>query len=76
MKIATLDSDHKIQLPPECVEELGLHGFAAMENGADRIVIRRCANLTWDEVFADKLRIGTPVAAPDLSEVSDDDYLF
>lgn len=76
MKIATLESDHKIQLPAEWVDELGLHGFAALEKRSDGIVIRRCANLTWDEVFADKLLIGTAVAAADVSEVSDDDYLF
>lgn len=75
VKVTTIESDHKIQLPPEWVDELGLHGFIALEKGPWGITVRPC-NMTWDEVFADKLRVGSNVTALDLSEVSGDDYLF
>lgn len=76
MKIATLEADHKIQLPAEWVDELGLHGFAELEKGPEGIVVRRCSHVTWDDVFADKLTIGSHTTTPDLCEVSGDDYLF
>lgn len=76
MKITTIQPDHKIQLPAEWVAELGLQGFAALERDRDGIVIRPLPNVTWDEVFADKLPVGSHVTALDSSEVSRDDYLF
>ena len=76
MKIATLEEDHKIQLPAEWVEQLGLHGFAELEKGPDGIVIRRCSQLTWDDVFADKLTIGSDTTTPESGGVNGDDYLF
>ena len=76
MKIAALEADHKIQLPAEWVDELGLQGFAELEKGPDGIVVRRCSHVTWDDVFADKLTIGSHTSTPDLGEVSGDDYLF
>jgi hypothetical protein len=76
VKIAVVESDHKIQLPAEWVDELRLYGFAALEKSPDGIFVRPCSNTTWDEVFADKLPVGSHVTALDLSEVSGDDYLF
>jgi len=76
MKIAALEADHKIQLPAEWVDELGLRGFAELEKGPDGIVVRRCSQVTWDDVYADKLTIGSHATTPDLGEVSGDDYLF
>ena len=76
MKIAALEADHKIQLPAEWVDELGLHGFAELEMGPEGIVVRRCSQVTWDDVFADKLTVGSDTTTPDLGEVSGDDYLF
>jgi hypothetical protein len=76
VKLSTIESDHKVQLPLEWVEELGLHGFVALEKGPNGIIVRSCSDITWDEVFADKLFVGSCVTAPDLSEVSGDDYLI
>jgi len=76
VKIATIQADHKIQLPPEWVDELGLHGFATLEKDKDGILVRPCSSTCWDEVFAEKLPIGSQIATLDLSEVSGDDYLF
>jgi hypothetical protein len=76
VKVTAIESDHKVQLPSEWVEELGLHGLIALEKGVESIIVRPCSNVTWDEVFADKLRVGSHVTALDLSEVSGDDYLL
>jgi hypothetical protein len=76
MKIAAIEPDHTIQLPAEWLDELGLHGFAALEKGPQGIMVRACPQTTWDEVFADKLPIGSHTAPDALSEVSGDDYLF
>lgn len=76
MRIATLEADHRIQLPAEWVDELGLHGFAELEKGPDGIFVRPCSQMTWDIVFADKLPIGSAVMTPDSCEDCGDDYLF
>ena len=76
MRIATIQPDHKIQLPAEWVDELGLHAVATLEKTDNGILVRPCLSLTWDEVFADKLPVGTFATAFDLSEVSGDDYVF
>ena len=39
------------------------------------ILIRPYTAQTWDEVYAEKLKMGTP-SALDLSEVSGDDLIF
>lgn len=76
VKVTTIEPDHKVQLPSEWIEELGLHGLITLEKGAEGITLRPCSNITWDEVFADKLPLGSPDTEPDLSEVSGDDCLF
>jgi len=76
MKIFAVEADQKIQLLAEWVDELGLQGFAELEKGLVGIVVRRCSHVTWDDVFADKLTIGSHTATPDLGEVRGDDCLF
>ena len=76
VKVTTIEPDHKVQLPSEWVEELGLHGAIALEKAAGGIIVRSCPGVTWDDVFADKLPLGSDVGALDLPEVSGDDYLF
>ncbi len=76
VKVTAIESDDKVRLPHEWVEEFGLHGFIALEKAAEGIIVRRCPDLTWEEVFADKLTIKSSGAERDLSEVSGDDYLF
>jgi hypothetical protein len=76
VKVTTIESDHKVQLPSEWVEEFGLHGTIALEKAAGGIIVRPCSGVTWDDVFADKLPVGVRAGALDLREVSGDDYLF
>jgi hypothetical protein len=76
LKVTTIESDHKVQLPSDWVEEFGLHGLIALEKAAEGIIVRRCSTATWDDVFAEKLPIGSPATAADLPELSGDDYLL
>lgn len=76
MTIATIDSGHRIQLPAEWVQALGLERLAALEKTADGILIRPCQPATWEDVFASKLPVGGQTAEQDAIEVSGDDLLF
>ncbi len=75
-RITTVEPGHRIQLPGEWAEALGLERLAALEKTADGIVVRPCSTVTWEEIFADKLAIGPQSLARDLSEVSGDDLLL
>ena len=75
MRITTLETGHKIQLPVEWVIEFGLEQIAVLEKTADGILIRPCPATTWDAIFAEKLKIGQQPDF-DLSEVNGDDLLF
>jgi hypothetical protein len=76
MKITTIEPDHRIQLPADWVAELGLEHIAALEKTAEGILVRPCRTATWGEIFADKLPMGQPLPALDLSDASGDDFLF
>ncbi len=75
MKTLTLETDHKIKLPLDWVKELGLESGVVIERVDDGILIRPYIAQTWDEIYAEKLKIGKP-SALDLSEVSGDDLIF
>ena len=75
MKTLALETDYKIRLPLDWVKELGLESGVVIERTDDGILIRPSATQTWDDIYAEKLKIGTP-SALDLSEVSGDDLIF
>ncbi|MDE0088848.1 MAG: AbrB/MazE/SpoVT family DNA-binding domain-containing protein [Candidatus Poribacteria bacterium] len=75
MKTLALETDYKIRLPFDWVKELGLESGVVIERTDDGILIRPSATQTWDDIYAQKLKIGTP-SALDLSEVSGDDLIF
>ena len=75
MKTLALETEYKIKLPLEWVKELGLESGVVIERTDDGILIRPYAAQTWDDIYAEKLKIGTP-SALDLSEVSGDDLIF
>ena len=75
MKTLSLESDYKIELPPEWVAELGLESGVVLEKTHNGILIRPYPAQTWDEIYAKKLKIGSALAL-DLSEVSGDDLIF
>lgn len=75
-RITTIESGHRIQLPSDWAESLGLEVLATLEKTAEGILIRPMPEVSWDEIFAKKLSIG--VAPPSLEEVevNSDDLLF
>ncbi|MDE0316895.1 MAG: AbrB/MazE/SpoVT family DNA-binding domain-containing protein [Candidatus Poribacteria bacterium] len=75
MKTLALETDYKIKLPLDWVKELGLESGVVIERTDDGILIRPSATQTWDDIYAQKLKIGAP-SALDLSEVSGDDLIF
>ena len=75
MRALSLETDYKIKLPIDWVKELGLESGIVIERTDDGILIRPYTAQTWDEIYAEKLKIGTP-SALDLSEVSGDDLIF
>ncbi len=75
MKTLALETDYKIKLPLDWVKELGLESGVVLERTDDGILIRPSLAQTWDEIYAEKLKIGN-TSALDLSEVSGDDLIF
>lgn len=75
MKTLALETDYKIKLPLNWVKELGLESGVVIERTDDGILIRPYAAQTWDEIYAEKLKMGDP-SVLDLSEVSGDDLIF
>ena len=75
MKTLALETEYKIKLPLDWVKELGLESGVVIERTDDGILIRPYAAQTWDDIYAEKLKIGTP-SALNLSEVSGDDLIF
>ncbi|MDE0554213.1 MAG: AbrB/MazE/SpoVT family DNA-binding domain-containing protein [Candidatus Poribacteria bacterium] len=75
MKTLSLETDYKIKLPLDWVKDLGLESGVVLEKTDDGILIRPHTAQTWDEVYAEKLKMGKP-SALDLSEVSGDDLII
>ena len=75
MKTVVLETDYKIKLPFDWVKELGLESGVVLERTNDGILIRPSLSQTWNEIYAEKLKIGN-TSALDLSEVSGDDLIF
>jgi hypothetical protein len=75
MKTLSLETDYKIKLPLDWVKELGLESGVVIERTDDGILIRSHVAQTWDEVYAEKLKMGDP-STLDLSEVSGNDLIF
>src|SRR4051812_11735493 len=63
MTITSIDADHRVQLPAEWAEALGLRDHVTLERTADGILVRPSPRFTWDDIFANKLVIGS--APPD-----------
>lgn len=68
----------RIQLPAEWAEALGLRDRVTLERTDQGILIRPCPRLTWDDVFATGLQIGSapPDENPEDLEITGDDLLF
>ncbi len=75
-RITPVEAGHKIQLPVEWADELGLERVALLEKTEAGILVRPCAPLSWDEIFAEKLPMLAQPSAIDLSEVRGDDLIL
>jgi hypothetical protein len=73
-----IEPGNRIQLPADWAEALGLRGFVTLERTDTGILIRACPRLTWEEVFATKLQVGSapPDETVDDLELTGDDYLL
>jgi hypothetical protein len=71
-----IEPGHRIQLPADWAEALGLRGRVTLERTDTGILIRPCPAASWDEVFATKLPIGqTSPESEDLEIRTDDLFL-
>ena len=59
MKTVSLETDYKIKLPLDWVKELGLESGIVIEKIDDGILIRPYAAQTWDDIYSEKLKMGT-----------------
>lgn len=73
-----IEPGHRIQLPADWVEALGLQGQVVLAKTAEGILVRPCPKVTWDDIFATRLSVrpGDASTAPEVTEVSGDDLLF
>ena len=78
MNLAPIEPGNRVQLPDDWIRDLGLHGVVALERTNEGILIRPGPKTTWDEIFANKLTVGSsPVDANSSeAEVTGDDFLF
>ena len=58
MKTLTLETDYKIKLLLDWVKELGLESGVVLERTDDGILIHLYTAQTWDEIYAEKLKMG------------------
>ncbi len=77
-QIIPVEPGNRIQLPADWVDALGPQKVVVLDRTNEGILVRPCPQLTWDEIFAAKLIIGS--APPDTNEddveVTGDDFLF
>lgn len=77
-QIVPLQPGYYIQLPAAWAEGLGLDRLVILEKTNEGILVRRSPPVTWDDIFATKLQIGSapPDPNPEDVEVTGDDFLF
>lgn len=76
MRVTPVEPGHRIRIPEEWADEMGLTDVAALEKTEAGILVRARPRATWDDVFATKLPMSGTPAVLDLSGVSGDDILF
>lgn len=71
-----IDTDYRVQLPPEWARSLGVNNVVALEKTADGILVRPCEPATWDDFYATKLPVGAGGRDMPPVEVSDEDHII
>ena len=77
-QLTPVEAGNRIQLPAEWAEALGLHNQVILDRTNEGIFVRPCPPITWNEIFATKLIIGSapPQENDDTLELTGDDFLF
>jgi len=75
-KLTPVHPGNWIELPPEWVAEMGLSKYAALEKTKNGIIVSSCSDANWDEVFLEKLHIGTASESPSGIEMNGDSVLL
>jgi hypothetical protein len=77
MTLSPIDTGNRIQLPADWMQALGLHDVVTLEKTEAGILIRPYPRTTWDDIFANKLVIGSAPQDQNKDEVelTDDDFL-
>ena len=78
-QLTPVEPGNRIQLPAEWADALGLHKQVILDRTNEGILVRPCPPpITWDEIFATKLTIGSapPQENDDGLELTGDDFLF
>jgi hypothetical protein len=78
MNLTPIEPGNRIQLPADWAEALGLNGQVVLERTSAGILVRPFRRLTWEEIFATKLIIGSapPGKDDDDVELTGDDFLY
>ena len=75
-RLATIEADHRVQLPSDWAESLCLHDLAALEKTKEGILVRPVPVVAWDDVFAAKLPMRSGPTTAEEVEVSGDDLIL
>jgi hypothetical protein len=77
-QVTPVEPGNRIQVPADWADALGLHGLVLLSRTKDGILVRPCRPATWDEIFANKLQVGSapPAENAEAVEVTGDDFLF
>lgn len=77
---ARLEAGNCVRLPAQWAAELGLHDAVLLDKTAQGILVRPAeagpTPLTWAEIFATKLVVGSAPASADAVEEIPDEFLF
>lgn len=76
MKTAPSPTSRIMCLPTEWAKRLGVQPVVLVEQKGDGVFLRSVAPLSWDDIFAVKLRPALLEQENELLEVSYDDLLF
>jgi hypothetical protein len=77
-QITPIEPGNRIQLPAEWADALGIHDRVVLDRTAEGILVRPCLPVSWDNLFATKLTIGSapPEKDDENFEVAGEDLLF
>jgi hypothetical protein len=76
-ELVPVEPGNRIRLPADWVEALGLPQLVRLERTSEGILFRPCPAVTWKDIFATRLTIGSaPPRQEDGPEGTPDEFLF